>query len=57
MEDNGVSSSTFSIIDFAGSGGGARISVGPGIVQRSHRPLLDLVAVSQHVSQNTRTDA
>lgn len=48
------------MIDFAGSGGGARISVGPGIVQRSHRPLLDLVVVSfgsQHLSQKTRTDA
>lgn len=52
MEDSGVSSSTFSMTDFAGSGGGARMSVGPGIIHRSHHSLLCSVVArfeSQHV--------
>lgn len=36
IDVNGVSSSTFSITDLEGSGSGARIRVGPGILQRNH---------------------
>lgn len=46
MELSGVSSSTFSMTDFAGSGGGARMSVGPGMVQKS-QPTTNFVFVGQ----------